>query len=1124
MADGIAQWLERNGLGQYADAFVENDVDVEVLPHLTDEDLKELGLSLGHRRKMLRAISGVTPMPPSAAPAESVRTIPSQAERRQITVMFCDLVGSTAMSSGLDPEDMREVILEYQQAVVREIERMGGHVARYMGDGVLAYFGYPQAHEDDPERAVRAGLAMVDAVSRLSTPSGERMAARIGISTGLVVVGDLIGEGGSQERAAVGDTPNLAARLQGLAQPNSVVVSPATRRLLGGLFELEDLGLHDLKGISEPVRPWRILGDSRAESRFAALRGGAVTPLVGRDEEFGLMLSRWERAKAGEGQLVLLSGEAGIGKSRIAEKLIETISAGPHALLRHYCSPFYVDSAFYPITVQVERAANIQTTDTAEEKLDKLENMLGAVSSNVAATAPLMAALLSIPSEDRYPPLNLTPQAQKTRTIDALIGRVAGLAAHEPALVVFEDAHWSDPTTNELLEHLINRLHDMPVLLLITFRPEFEPPWRGYAAALTSVTLSRLGQRGGEEMVERVAGGKKLPAEVVKQILLKTDGVPLFIEELTKTVLETGTLHDAGDHYELKAPLQQVAIPTTLQDSLMSRLDRLSPVKEVAQIGSVIGREFNYPLLAAVAERSDNVLEDSLFALVDSELIFQSGNPPDATYTFKHALVQDAAYQSLLRSKRQQIHARIAAVLENEFSHTVETEPEILARHYTSAGMGENAIPYYMKAGQRALQSSAIAESLSHLHAGLELALALPESPQRDRYEYDLHAALGLTYISQQGWQATQVAEHLEAAYALGQKLDEHESLLPVVYGIWINRFNRAEFEPAQEWLDKAISGEADGGDDWGVISHTMAALHHMWLSHHREVAVHADQVLALYDPDRHRDLVFKFGNNPKVITLAHRSLSLWITGYPDQAENARILAEEHARATGHPFDMAYQLSFGALALFFSRDIERFAALVAEGVAVGDAQSVPFMQFVFGPIHSGICDLMTGEPRSAVEKLSRAIGTWEAIEGRLCLPKWKSLLAQAHAAAGEIEQGLSLVEEAIALASQSGESWYEPEVHRIKGDLLLSLPVPDAAGAEATYENARTLARDLGARSWELRAVLSLAKLWQQQGRIAEAREQLAPVYQWFTEGFDTADLKEANALLEALNRDAALL
>ena len=1117
MADDISAWLEQIGLSQYAKAFVENDVDVAILPHLTEDDLKELGLSLGHRRKFLSALADTRLLPSSAGGAGDSGATSSQPERRQLTVMFCDLVGSTAMSTEFDPEDMREVILEYQKAVEGEIERIGGYVANYMGDGVLVYFGYPQAHEDEPERAVRAGLSIIDTVSRLSTPSGERLAARIGISTGLVVVGDLIGKGETQERAVVGETPNLAARLQGVAEPNSVVISPSTRRLVGGLFELEDIGLHELRGIREPVQAWRVLGESRAKSRYAALRGSAVAPLVGRDEELGLLISRWERAKAGEGQVVLLAGEAGIGKSRITEKLIEAISAAPHTLIRHYCSPFYVDSAFYPVTVQLERAAGIQTNDTVEEKLDKLETLLCVAPSEVAEVAPLIAALLSIPIEDRYPPLNLTPQAQKIRTIDALIRQVEGLATQKPALVVFEDAHWSDPTTIELLGQLINRLHDMSVLLLITFRPMFEPPWRGYSATTTPVTLGRLDQRDREAMIYRVTGGKRLPSEVVKQILLKTDGVPLFIEELTKTVIESGILQDAGDHYELDGPLQQFAIPTTLQDSLMSRLDRLSPVKEVAQIGAVIGREFDYSLLVAIAERPDNVLADALTALVGSELIFQRGNPPEATYTFKHALVQDAAYQSLLRSNRQQIHARIARILENKFPNTVDTEPELLARHYSSANLIEEAVPFYMKAGQRALQSSAIAESLSHLHAGLELALRLPESPVRNRYEYELHTALGLTYISQQGWQATEVAEHLEAAFALGQKLDEQETLLPVIYGIWINRFNRAEFGPAQEWLNRAMSDEVGGGDDWGLITHTMAALHHMWLSHHQEVAVHAEKVLALYDTDRHSGLVFKFGNNPKVITLAHRSLSLWITGYPDQAESARILAEEHARETGHPFDVCYQLSFGALSLFFRRDIGHFAPLVAEAVAIGDAQSVPFMQFVFGPIHSGICDLITGEPRLAVEKLSTAINVWEAIEGRLCLPMWKSLLGQAHAEAGEVELGLSTVEEAIALAGQSGESWYEPEIHRVKGDLMLQLPVRDLDGAKEAFANARSLSRDLGAKSWELRAAVSLAKIWRQQGRISEAREQLASTYQWFTEGFASADLKEAKSLLETL-------
>jgi class 3 adenylate cyclase len=626
----VAHWLAERGLGHHAEAFAKHGIAADILHELTDADLKELGLNLGDRKRLLKAIAALAagPTQDRITPAASIATAaaPREAERRQLTVMFVDLVGSTAMASRIDPEDMGRVIRAYQGCCAEMIERWRGHVAKYMGDGVLAYFGWPQAHEDDAERAVRAGLDLTDAIELLAAPSGEALAARVGIATGLVMVGELIGEGTAQEQAVVGETPNLAARWQALAEPCGVVISQATRRLVGGLFELADLGPRRLKGFGEPLAAWRVEGEGRAEGRFEALHGGRLTPLVGREHELGLLLDRWELAKGSEGQVVLLAGEPGIGKSRLTQALLERIATEPHVRLRYYCSPYHTNSALHPVIEQLERAAGFVADDCAEVRLDKLEAVLRSSSAQVVEVAPLLAALLSIRADGRYPSLNLTPQAQKAKTFQVLLAQLKGLAAGQPVLMVFEDAHWIDPTSAELLGQVIDRVTRLPVLLVITFRPEFTLPWTGYTH-VASLKLSRLGQRQGAAIIERLAG-KALPAEILDQIVARTDGVPLFVEELTKTVLESGLLTDAGDRYELAGPLPTLAIPATLHDSPMARLDRLAPVKEVAQTAAVIGREFGHDLLAEVSPLPEDQLTSALDQLAQSELVSAMAHRP----------------------------------------------------------------------------------------------------------------------------------------------------------------------------------------------------------------------------------------------------------------------------------------------------------------------------------------------------------------------------------------------------------------------------------------------------------------------------------------------------------------
>ena len=710
-----ADWLEKLGLGQYAQRFAENDINFVVLSDLTDHDLEEIGVtSLGHRRQLLRAIGeldGVEKGTPKPATLATAPVAPHDtAERRQVTVMFSDIVGSTALSASMDPEDLREVIAAYQKGVAETVRRFGGFVANYMGDGVLVYFGYPQAHEDDAERAVRAGLELVEAMPKLTTAAGLPLQVRVGIATGLVVVGDLVGMGAKQEQAVVGETPYIAARLQGIAEPNTVAIAESTRKLLGNLFDLQDLGAKDLKGIVGPVRASAALRPSAVESRFEALHATCLTALVGREEELELLLRRWSKAKIGEGQVVLLSGEAGIGKSRLTAALLEKLTGEPHTRLRFFCSPHYQDSALYPTIMQLERAARFRREDTAEERLAKLEALLAQATNDIRQVVPLIADLLSIPTGERYPKLAITPQKRKEKTLQALVAQAEGLAVRQPVLMIFEDVHWSDPSTREWLDLLIEQATTVPLLIIITFRPEFSPRWIG-RPQVTLLTLNRLEPAQRAEMIAHVTGSKTLPKEIANRIIDRTDGVPLFIEELTKSVVESGVLTETGDGYTVTGPVARLAIPTTLHASLLARLDRLAPTREVAQIAAALGRQFSHELISAIAPIPQQQLNDALAQLVRAELIFRRGTPPDAEYTFKHALVQDAAYGTLLRSRRLQLHARIVATLEDHFPENVAAQPVLLAQHCAEAGLAEKAIVYWLKAGQQAIARSATTEA-----------------------------------------------------------------------------------------------------------------------------------------------------------------------------------------------------------------------------------------------------------------------------------------------------------------------------------------------------------------------------------------------------------------------------
>ncbi|MCP3373617.1 AAA family ATPase [Bradyrhizobium cajani] len=1114
----VAAWLRALGLGQYERAFRENDIDADVLKDLTAEDLIGLGVaSIGHRRRLLAAIAAlradsISATPPATAAAIVVRP---EAERRQLTVMFVDLVGSTALAARLDPEEMAEVLRTYQNAVAGAITRFEGHVAKYMGDGVLAYFGYPRAHENDAERAVRAGLAAAAAVPKLESAHGETLAARIGIATGPVVVGELIGEGAAREETVVGDTPNLAARLQTMAAPGTVVISARTRELVGGLFELSELGMQTLKGFPVPVRPWRVVGESTAESRFEALHGAGLTPLVGRENEIGLLLEHWERAKEGEGQLVLLAGEPGIGKSRLARALRGRLENEPHTALGHYCSPHHQTSPLFPVIGLLERAAGFAADDSAATKIDKLEALLALSTDDVSAVASLLAALLSLDTGARYPPLEMSPHRQKERTLEELVAQVLGLAARRPVLAIYEDVHWADPTSLELLDLLADRVQGARVLVLITFRPEFEPPWMRYTH-VTALTLSRLSRRQGAAMVARLSHGKALPPAVLEQIVAKTDGVPLFVEELTRTVLETNLLRDAGDHYALAGPLPPMAIPTTLQESLLARLDRLAPAREVAQVAAAIGREFSHELLAIAAALRESDLQAALDDLVGSGLVFRRGTPPQATYSFKHALVQDAAYATLVRVKRQRLHARIAAALEEHFQGIVQAQPELLAHHYMEAGLAEPAIDYWLRAGQAEIARSATAEAIAQLTKGLELIPVLPDDAPRWRRELELQVALGVALMAAKGWAAPEVGRANARARDLCERLGDTSRLFPVLYGEWVFHVVRAELEAgrtAGEELLRRAQEQNDAAAE--TIGNRIVGTAELLRGELGVARAHLERTLALYDPIAHRSLAFLFAQDPSVAGLSVLSWGLFALGYPEQARARSEKALTDAKELSHRNTLGYALLYGCILSQLRKDQDQARDLANALIALAAEQDSPHFLGA-GIVIRGWTLGAAGDFGAGIAQIQDGLAMWQATGAGFLVPYFQSLLAEVHGRSGAMNAGLDLIAEALDRVAETGEEWFEAELHRKMGELMLRLPISDPTAAEARFWHAAETARRQGAKLWELRATTRLARLWGEQGRRCEAHDLLTPIYGQFTEGFGTPDLQAAKAILQA--------
>lgn len=1072
--------------------------------------------------------------PAATAPTETIdisAACPpaSDAERRPLTVMFCDMVDSTALSTQLDPEDLQDVIRAYQETCTKILREYEGFVARYMGDGILIYFGYPKSLERNAERAVRSALDIIDAMTELNQTldldKDKEIAVRIGIATGTVMVGEIVGEGMAQERTVIGEAPNLAARLQGLARRNGIIVGSLTRDVAGDVFDYEDMGSHELKGIPGRVAAWGVTGlhdnDARENGDDASDGPVQLPVLVGRDEEIGLLRRAWQSTKnEGRGQVVTINGEAGIGKSALLEGLKAEVLVENSPQLTMRCSPYHTSSALYPVIEHFKRLARWQPEDSNDTCLEKLETMLKRYEQPLEESAPLMASLLSLTLPDgKYPILELTPLEQKQQTQDMIIGISMEVAEQRPFLQLWEDLHWADPSTQELIGLLIEQAPTTSLLMILTSRPEFVPPWSA-RSHITPITLNRLERSHAEAMVARIAGQKQLPGEVIEHIVTKTDGVPLYLEELTKTILSSDILREAGDHLELAGPLSSLTIPDTLQESLMARLDRLPQVRELAQLGSVLGREFGYEMITGLSAIDETTLQQGLGQLVEAELLYQRGRPPRARYIFKHALVQDAAYESLLRRPRQQHHLQVAQLLESRFSDTAETSPELLAHHYTEAGATDQAVAYWLKAGRRAARQSAHLEAIAHLRQGLTLLTALPETPERAKLELAFQSTLGPAVVATQGYASPETGQVYSRSHELCKLVGGAEDIYPVLFGVYLFEVGRARhqrsLDVAEELMERAQQSQDSAAREAGL---TMMAVSQVHMGKQPLARRHCEKFLDLHDPDQHHSIAFRYGLDLGTTVSAYYAWALWLLGYPDRAL-------EHGQQTlifleriKHPYTESRALYWNSVLHEFRREWPIVDERASSAMEVAGKHGFALV-LATGQIMKGAAIAATGQSKAGVQQMREGLDAYQATGGLFQRTYLLAKFAEALNAEGLPEEGLEALQEAAKLAETSSEFYYEAEIHRLRGELLLAASPQGPAEAEASYQQALEVARHQEVKSLELRAAASLARLWWQQGRQKDAHELLAPIYGWFSEGFDTADLKGAKELLSELSAE----
>jgi class 3 adenylate cyclase/tetratricopeptide (TPR) repeat protein len=1121
MSHGLQQWLVANELAEFEPLLVENEIDLTTLKVLNEADLRELGLAFGPRKRFLNAIAVLKA---SGAPGVRERGREGDApapgsmtgERRHLTVMFCDLVGSTTLSERLDPEEMHLLIQSYYRKCTDVVLRYEGYVANYLGDGLLIYFGWPVAHEDAAERSVRAALEMVDAVK--SIRAAEPLVVRIGLAAGPVVVGEASREGKVETGLVVGEIPNLAARLQELAGPDEVVIAPSIRQLLGNAFNLTAIGTHSLKGIAEPVPVCRVDGARRVEGRFKAAHAGAeLPPLIGRNEEAALLGRLWQQARGGAGQVALIGGQAGIGKSRLVQELREGITEA-HGDFLYQCSPYHLNSPLHPFIEHFETAAGFSPDDTADERLEKLEGALVGGAAMVAEAAPLFADLLLLPTA-RYQPLQLSPQKRKEKTLEAVAAQIETRSLEAPVLVVVEDIHWIDPTSQELLEHLVPRVRDHPIILVMTYRLDCVPPWAGQAG-VTTIVLDRLGRHAGGQLVQTVAEGRSIPPEVVDEILAHTDGVPLFVEELTKSVIESGHLRQEGGHYALQGSLATLAIPASLRDLLMARLDRLGAAKELAQIGSCIGREFPSDLLKRIAGLEPGRFEESLDTLVAAELVTRHGDTAYSRfYRFKHALIQDAAYDSLLKSTRCELHRKIARILEGDFGDWVANAPGLLAHHYTQARNLECAIPLWRRAGILAVRRVAMKEAVAHFQKGLGLIRELPASPERDEVELTIREPLNAAWTGLRGWAAPEVGENAEAVLRLAERQGNAQSLMLAMWWVWTSTITQGKIADSKKWVERLLEkGSTTGDIDLRVLGHSTAMVQHFFSGRLRESSEQTDRALALWEPRHAGWWIEQTGFDMRTFVEVYACQLVWVMGYPDKAKQLSDRCVEHARSGGQGFNLMWALTFSAYVYAYRCETGPFLDRIEEADRLAREQSLAFIYEVSVPQARGMAELQSGRPGAAIPLLRQGIDHWTSAGGRVRVPLLKASLAEAVARRGDLARALELIDECVGQIAEAGgqERLWLSEVLRCRGWILARQG--RGGEAEAVLRDAVECARRQEAKSWELRSATTLAEFLAKGGRREDARVLLAPVLGWFTEGAETRDQVRARALLEKLS------
>ena len=1052
---------------------------------------------------------GARAAPQADTSREAAPTPGADAERRQITAMSCELISISGGANGVGLEDLRDAIAAFQRCVSETVDRYDGFVVSRLGNAALVLFGYPAAHEYDAERAVRAGLELCAAVRTPRPDTNPPMRCRVGIATGMAIVGDLIGEGAAQERGVVGETPNLAARLQGLAAPNTLIIGEATRRQVGGLFDLADLGPQALTGFAAPQPAWRVIGESGMLSRFEALRSGA-TPLVGRDEEVGLLLRRWHQAKSGEGRVVLIAGEPGIGKSRLTVALSENIESERHTRLRFFCSPHHQDSALYPFIAQLERAAGFARDDMVDIKLGKLRRLIGPGARD-DDDIPLLSEMLSLPNTAAN--LTLSPQRKREKLFEAMLNQLEAEARRRPVLMVFEDVHWIDPTSRELLDFTVDRVRYLPVLLAVSFRPEFQPPWSG-RAHVTSLALNRLCERDGEALVQKLAGIASLTPDIVTEIVERTDGVPLFVEELTKAVLESAAQGDRVAGVLGTTSLAALSVPATLHASLMARLDRLGPMpKAIAQIGAVLGREFSYELIDPVAQRPEKELQAALAQLGEAGLLFCRGAAPHSSYLFKHALVQDAAYSTLLRGRRQELHARVAAALEQHFADLVERQPELLAHHLTAAGATERAVDQWGKAGTDAAARWAYLEAIAHLEQGLGLLRSLPESPARNSREIELQLALGLCLHTAKGAVASKPP--YVRAHELGERGGVPQQRFEALYGLWQSTNLSGGITASSLLSEKLLKmAEPEGDDGLRLQAHHSGWATWWYAGKPAKAREHADAGRLLYDPTKHASHRRVYGgHDPGVCAGNVGAQAEWLLGYPEKALASIAGSLTLAERIAHPFTLSLVFINSSVLCLNRREPERALRQLEAAEVLAAEQR---LSLIYEPgMLRGMALLGQGAVDEAIARTREGIAKWTRLGRTVCLPYGLAYLAEGLARRGDRAAALAALLEGLDIAGATGEHFWDAELHRLTGSVLLADNKLDEG--QASLHQAIRIARAQQAKSLELRAARDLAWLWGEQGRRAEARDLLTPVYGWFTEGFDTADLKEVKALLDRL-------